>query len=192
MSELPPLKVMVASTVYGFETELKQICSTLAAFGYHVLNSHIGTIRTDPRGSNLGDCLRSVEECDVFVGIINPHYGSGVIGELSITHSEMRHALDLNKPRWILVHERVEFLRQILKKNAFNQPFQKTSVLDNPAVVELYDEMLQSKIPVEDRTGYWVQPFSSLDDVLQYLDTNLKDVNIIREIIASLRNESKE
>lgn len=176
------LKLMVASTVHGFTTEIDQICCTLAGYGYHVLNSRLGTIRTNPGSDNRQDCLHAVDECDVFVGIIRPHYGSGVIGATSITHDEMMRALQSDKPRWILVHENVEFLRQILRNNSFQQPFQKTPVLDDPKVVQLYEDMMQTNVPVGQRKGYWVQPFYSLDDILRYLDTNLKDVKAVRKL----------
>jgi len=32
------LKIMVSSSVYGFENELDQICPILEAYGYEVLN----------------------------------------------------------------------------------------------------------------------------------------------------------
>lgn len=38
------LKIMVASTIYGFEDQLTQICATLKSYKYDVFNSHIKTI----------------------------------------------------------------------------------------------------------------------------------------------------
>jgi hypothetical protein len=183
---MPPydkLKIMVASTVYGFEDPVRQICSVLDQYGYAVLNSQYGTIRNNPTGNNLEDCLRAVEECDVFLGIIRPYYGSGVIGTTSIVHEEMKKVLQSDKPRWIMVDDRLEFLRQILRKNAFQLPFAKTPVLDDLRVIELYDDMMQTKVPVAQRHGYWVQPYHSLDDILRYIDTNLKDVEAVRKLL---------
>jgi hypothetical protein len=85
----PPLRVMVASSVYGFENELDQIVVMLRTYGYTVWNSHAGTMPTDPRMSNRDNCLDAVRKCDVFVGLIRQFYGSGILGETSITHDEM-------------------------------------------------------------------------------------------------------
>src|SRR5690349_10224336 len=107
-----PLRLMVASSVYGFETDLDQICGVLDTYGYSVMNSRRGTIPTHPGKTNKDNCLDAVRECDVFLGIIRPFYGSGVVGERSITHEEVRLAIELNKPRWFLVHGHVTFARQ--------------------------------------------------------------------------------
>jgi hypothetical protein len=70
---------MVGSTVYGFENDLTTIVALLKRLGYDVLNSHVGTIKVVPTLSNLENCLKAVEECDLFLGIIRPYYGSGNI-----------------------------------------------------------------------------------------------------------------
>ena len=75
---------MVGSTVYGFENELYQIVALLQTLGYEVLNSHVGTIKVNPKLSNLENCLNAVDECDLFLGIIRPYYGTGIIGEKNI------------------------------------------------------------------------------------------------------------
>ena len=35
----PSLRIMVASTVYGFQDQIEQICSVLQVYGYEVWNS---------------------------------------------------------------------------------------------------------------------------------------------------------
>ena len=71
------IKIMVGSTVYGFENELYQIVALLQTLGYEVLNSHVGTIKVNPKLSNLENCLNAVDVCDLFLGIIRPYYGTG-------------------------------------------------------------------------------------------------------------------
>jgi hypothetical protein len=61
-----PLKIMVASTVYGFEDQLSTICATLRNLKYEVINSHIGTVKINPHKSNLENCLQAVRNCDTF------------------------------------------------------------------------------------------------------------------------------
>src|SRR5260221_8667285 len=71
------LRVLVSSTVYGYEDFLESIYAILGNFGYEVLMSHNGTIPIEPEISAMSSCLKTVEECDVFLGIILPRYGSG-------------------------------------------------------------------------------------------------------------------
>ena len=54
------IKIMVASTVYDFQDQLTTICSELTTLGYKVLNSHIGSIKVNPKKSNLQNCLAAV------------------------------------------------------------------------------------------------------------------------------------
>ena len=92
------IEIMVASTVYGFEDQLSAICATISTLDYAVINSHIGTVRVNPNKTNLDNCLNAVRQCDVFVGIIRPFYGTGNIKERNITFEEMKLAIKLNKP----------------------------------------------------------------------------------------------
>lgn len=112
-----PIRVFVASTVYNFEYQLKQINELLDNYGYDVFMSHKGTVLLDSLQSNLKNCIDGVEECDVFVGFIRPDYGSGVLdkGDKSITHYEFETAFALNIPRFVLADYRVEFTRALFK-----------------------------------------------------------------------------
>lgn len=190
-----PLRVMVASTVYGFEDGVTQICAVLSGYGYEVWNSHLGTIPTHPAKSNLDVCLDAVRHCDVFLGVVRPFYGSGKVGERSITHEEMRLAVALRKPRWFLVHGHVTFARQLLRPLRYRRdgkkrakPFKlvKTSVMDDVRVLDMYDDVIQTGVPVSERKGHWAQEFYDLGAALTYVDTQLRDVARIREIVAEM------
>ena len=91
---------MVSSSVYGFEDQLIQICAILKGFGYNVLNSHYKTIKVDSKKSNMENCLKAVEECDMFLGIIRTQCGTGIVGDKNITFEEMKKAIELKKPYW--------------------------------------------------------------------------------------------
>ena len=191
MPESPKLKIFVASTVYGFQDQLDQICAVLTGFGYAVYNSHLGTVAVDPARSNRGDCLAAVASCDLFLGIIRPSYGSGVVGERSITHEECLEAMRLRKPRWFLVHHDVTIARTLLRPylhppegEALAAPFifKKTAVLDDIRIIDLYEDTLQTGVPVEERMGHWVQEFYRLPELLRFLDSQFKDTNRIRTI----------
>lgn len=138
-----PLRLMVASTIYGFQTEIEQVCAVLRAYGYYVVNSHLRTVPVHPGRSNEENCLAAVEACDLFFGIIRPFYSSG------ITHQEIRRAVALNKPRWFVVSAHVTFARQVFKQFRCNDDgslknpplaFKKTSVMDDLQVIDMYDD----------------------------------------------------
>ena len=210
MSTAAPLRtiqVMVASSVYGFETDLDQICGNLQTYGYAVLNSRLGTIPPHPNRSNLENCLDAVRQCDVFLGIVRPFYGTGTIGERSITHEEMRLAIELNKPRWFLVHGHVTFARQLLKQyRDFNHGkpwvpdwvmailgcarfcFEKTSVMDDLRVLDMYDDVIRAEQPVLERTGNWAQEFYTFAQAATYLQTVFSDVGHVRQIVQEMNN----
>ena len=108
---------MVSSVVFGYEDFLESIYAILENFGYEVRMSHKGTIEIDPNVSAMSSCEQAVDDCDVFLGIILPNYGTGREEGIpySITHREAIRAIERNKPRWFLVHEHVVIARQLLR-----------------------------------------------------------------------------
>jgi hypothetical protein len=184
---------MVASTVYNFEASLEQICGILSGFGYVVWNSRLGTMPLDPALSNMDNCLKAVRDCDLFLGIVRGQYGSGIVGPRSITHEEIRLAVQLVKPRWFLVEGNVTLARQLLKPYMFKRngtrtkfKLKKNSVIEDLRVIDMYNDAIQNDIPATDRRGHWAQTYSRQSDVLTFLDTQFKDVNRIRKICADM------
>ena len=76
MNKAKKLTVMVSSTVYGIEELLERIHSQLTLYGYEVWMSHSGTVQTFSSRTAFENCLEAIEKCDLFLGIITPHYGS--------------------------------------------------------------------------------------------------------------------
>jgi hypothetical protein len=63
----------------------------------------------------LDSGLTAVEKTDLFLCVIAPQYGSGVVPEqLGFTHQELLKAIKLDKPRWILAHHNVPFARSLI------------------------------------------------------------------------------
>lgn len=181
------LKIMVSSTVYGAESDLDVIYGILSGFGYEVLMSKMGTIPVPAGMSNEEACLAAVESCDLFLGIIFPRYGSG------ITHSEVKKAIDLDKPRWFIAHHYVTFARDILKqymyrgiRNNTKFTFRKTSVMDSHKVIYMYNDAIQNDVPFDARRSNWAQPFFKTSDIHPFLITNFKDVKKKRAELAVL------
>lgn len=189
------LRVLVSSVVYGFEDLLESVYALLETFGYEVLMSHKGTIPIVNELSAMDSCLEAVEECDLFLGIILPRYGTGKEspGGISVTHREADRAISLNKPRWFLVHEHVAIARHLLepyhdettKPNFTLLPgisFQKTPILDDLKILELYELAMRHDIrEVADRTGNWVQPFGPEDDARLFVTAQFRRYREVEE-----------
>lgn len=183
------LTIMVSSTVYGIEELLEQVYALLGGFGYEVWMSHKGTVPVNPDQTALESCLIGVDKCDLFLSIITPQYGSGVLeGQLAITHQELLKAIALKKPRWILAHDHVVFARSLFRKLGGKD--QKTrenvlgklgfgdektlrdmrrreaQVIDDFRVIDMYEAAIRHDIQVyQDRKGNWVQKYNQPDDV---------------------------
>ena len=182
------LRILVSSTVYGIEELLEQVYSLLNGFEYEVWCSHKGTMTVYPNKTAFESCLQAVEECDLFLSIITPHYGSGMVGGgISITHQELLKAISMEKPRWILAHDHISFARSLFMKLGYKNGKQRAaflrslgyktgrklanlakreqSVIDDFRVLDMYDAAIRYDLNVyQDRKGNWVQKFTSADD----------------------------
>ncbi len=181
---------MVSSTVYGFETELEQIYAILTGWGYQVLMSHKGALFIAPGAGNATACIEAVEDCDLFLGIIRPRYGSG------ITHDEFKHAILIDKPRWFIAHTHVVFAREVFKQYMFesdgtpkvNFSYKKTDVMDKIDVIHMYNNAIQHETPIAQRKGHWAQPFFHFSDLLLFLEYQFKEKNKILSRLKLLSN----
>ena len=190
--------ILVSSTVYGIEELLDRIY-TLLTPNYDVWMSHKGTIPVRSDRTTFKDCLTAVEKCDLFLGIITPHYGSGRDPDdpkgPSTTHQEITRAIELKKPRWILAHDHVVFARSLLNNLKFKGKtwrgqrcfkgrrnrhrllsLEKNPILDDLRVLDLYEEAIievdktsSKKTPLKDRKGNWVQKFRTTDDASTFV-----------------------
>lgn len=200
------IKVFVSSTVYDFENTLRNVFITLDSFGYDVYMSKEGTIPLNSRLSNLINCIEGVEQCDIFLGIVRPLIGSGVLekGGRSITAQEFDRAIELNKIRFVLADYRVEFAHKFLnltdtdlrtiplnrKKTQINSETgeSETILLPNNLIhsecVEIYRKAIQDYIrPASLRIGNWAQPYKDEEDILRFIEAQFKDVERIKELI---------
>ena len=194
------IKVFVSSTVYDFESQLDAVYSTLDGYGYDVMMSHKGTIPLDSKLSNLENCLKGVENCDVFLGFVRPLVGSGILkpGEKSITAHEFDIAFRVNMPRFILADYRVVFARQftnIMKIPIADIPYSVTktrgdgSIIErpnrvvHPECIELYNAAIQNNTLPASRKGNWVQEYKNIQDVMMHVEAQFKDVERIKQLI---------
>jgi hypothetical protein len=168
------LVIMVSSSVYGIEELLNRLYTLLTAYGYEVWMSHKGTMPVFSNRSAFENCLVAVEKCDLFLGLVTPNYGSGKEdrpGALSITHQELRKAVALKKPRWVLAHDHVVFARALLKNLGYADrkarqglSLKKTPMLDDLRVIDMYEDAILSDRPLRERQGNWVQQYQEPED----------------------------
>lgn len=187
---------MIASSVYGFEDQIKFICGLFEQLDhYHPVNSQYKTMPTDPSKSNLENCLEAVRNCDCLFGIIRPVYGTGVIGEKSITHEEMKLAIALKKPRWFIAHRDIRVARVLFKQYMYNNDntknatfsYNPTKLLDDIRIIDIYNDTIQNDVPPDQRVGHWTDEYFELDDIKKVIQTQFGDKNRILNIIKKMK-----
>ncbi|MHB9880729.1 DUF4062 domain-containing protein [Pacificimonas sp. ICDLI1SI03] len=174
------LKLMLSSTVYGMEDRIEQIYAMLQSYGYQVWNSHMGSLPVKPDLSAFEACLAAVDACDIFFGIIRPHYGSGkaAADDKSITHQELSRAIELGKPNFFLADRVVVNARRLLLDLGHKGPKGRVGLelrkgadlIDDLRVIDMYEEATQDTVPIKERTGNWVQSYGDRDDILRYVE----------------------
>lgn len=192
MAKKKKINIMVASTVYQNRDLLLQICGILNTYGYHVINSEYGTLHPPLGMNNTDACIAAVAECDIFFGIINPMYSTG------ITHLEFQRAIAIDKPRRFIAHSFVTFSRKLLaqymyvdaaktQRNTFD--IQSTSVMDSVKVIDMYNDAVQITLPYEERKYHWVQEFFRPDEALRHVETLFRDIKRVELELANLDNQ---
>ena len=194
MAKKNKIKIMVASTVYQNRDLLLQICGILNTYGYHVINSEYGTLHPPLGMNNTNACIAAVAECDIFFGIINPIYSTG------ITHLEFQRAITIDKPRRFIAHSFVTFSRKLLvqymyadaaktQRNDFE--IQSTSVMDSVKVIDMYNDAVQINLAYEERKYHWVQEFFRPDEALRHVETLFRDTKQVERELANLNNPAQ-
>ena len=190
MAEERKLIIFVSSSIYGNEYLLDKIYSTLNGYGYEVWASDPGTFPHNSNLSNTQNCLLAVQNCDLFLGLITPFYGSSGNDRNipSITHLELRKAIEINKLRWILAHEHVPFARSFLNNLGVSGPdkrrelsLKKTSLFEDLRIIDMYEESTFDPENLEHRK--WVHKFRKPDEALNYIDSQLSDYDKIKKLV---------
>lgn len=191
MAKKRKIEIMVASTVYQNRDLLLQICGILNTYGYHVINSEYGTLHPPLGMNNTDACIAAVAECDIFFGIINPMYSTG------ITHLEFQRAIAIDKPRRFIAHSFVTFSRKLLAQYMYvdaaktqrnNFEIQPTSVIDSVKVIDMYNDAVQINLAYEERKYHWVQEFFRPDEALRHVETLFRDIKRVERELANLNN----
>jgi len=167
--------VLVASTVYYYEELLDRVYTLLTTFGYEVWMSHKGTPPVSSNLSNIENCRVAAEKCDLFLGIITPQYGTLICEDgLSITHHEMKRAIELKKPRWILAHDHVFFAHTFLNglgfkgKEGRKKLHQSEKQILDLRAIDMFEDATISDLDYKVRKGNWVQKYNSVPDAMLF------------------------
>lgn len=190
------IEIVVASTVYGFEDQLNKICGLFEQMGYNPISSHYKTMPIDPSQSNLANCLLAVEKCDAFFGVLRPFYGSGIIGKTSITHEEMKKAIELKKPRWFVVHRDIRVARELFKQYRYRPDrslnpefvFKPTKLMDDIRVIDMYNDTILNDVDPAERIGHWTDEFFNLEDIEKVIQTQVGKRERIYDIILKMKS----
>lgn len=189
------IEIMIASSVFGFEDQVERICGLFEQMGYQPINSHYKTMPVDPSKSNLENCLASVENCDIFFGVLRPIYGTGIIGDTSITHQEMKKAIELKKPRWFVAHRDIRVARVLLKQYRYlpdgslnpNFNYFSNKLMDDIRVVDMYNDIILNDINPEERIGHWTDEYFNIKDIEKVIETQFSKIERVIDIIEKMK-----
>lgn len=136
---------MISSSVNGFEDQLLQIESVFTSLGYMVVMSMSGTMKVNPHLHNFDNCMKAVEGCDVFFGIIRPDCGTGRLDEECVTFQEFKYARELNKPCWYVIDNKIKTYKTLLKSLILRE-FPDTNDDDlNATITSYYDRQVRER-----------------------------------------------
>jgi len=196
------IKLMVSSSVYGMEDELRQIHGLLDGYGFKVWMSHMGSVPKNPGQSAFEACLAAAENCDFFFGIIRTKYGSGRADreEKSITHLEVQKAINLNKPRFFIADEKVVLARRILMDLGFEGPDGRAKlglkrgaqIIDDLKVLDMYEDAIQDAVDLDKRVDNWVQAYSNRDDIFRIVDEQFNRHDELKKILREQAEQTNE
>lgn len=143
-----PYSVMVSSSVNDYEDTLITLEGMLNGWGYDVMMSMRGTLKVNPHLHNFDNCLKAVEECDLFLGIIRPDCGTGRQDEGCITFEEFKQARKLNKPCWFVIDSRIKHYRNLMKAMELREHPATNDDDLNDFMARYYDRKVRAREPL--------------------------------------------
>lgn len=186
-------KVLVSSTVYGSEDLLDLIYALLTRLGYEVWMSHKGTVPVFSDRQAFDDCIAAVDACDIVFCFITKQYGTGREdpAAMSITHRELRRAIQTRKPRWILAHHDVVFARTLLNHLGYRTAeeraalkLKKHAIIDDLRVIDMYEEATRTDVvDVAARTGNWVQKYRSNEEATLFAQAQFHRIDEVESFL---------
>jgi hypothetical protein len=114
---------------------------------------------------------------------------------LSITHQEIKKAIEIKKPCWFIAHRDISVARQLLKQYMYladgtpnpDFKYKKTPILEDIRVIYLYNAAIKDDIAPKDRIGHWVDEYFRIVDLLAVINTQFADKNRVKEVIEQMK-----
>lgn len=138
-------KVMISSSVNGFEAMLHLYEKRLEYYGYDVILSMSGKIKVNPHLGNFENCLKAVEECDAFLGFIRTDCGTGREGDSCITFDEFKYARKLCKPCWFIIDNKVKYYKKLVRILELREKTLTDDEEFNSFTASFYDRKVRSR-----------------------------------------------
>ena len=192
-------RVFVSSTYDDLRIVRANLDRFIKEMGYEPVLYEKGHIPYGGADALEQDCYREIEKCDILVSIIGGRYGTqSRDSKHSITHRELKTAIELGKQVYIFVEKAVYYEYGTYLQNKEVKGFKPSSV--NDVRVFSFLEDIYS-IP----TGNPIEPFELPDDIVKFLReqwaglfqrlfqkmSRQKDVNILEKVNDGKNLENK-
>lgn len=156
-------RVFVSSTYYDLRIVRADLNRFIKEMGYEAVLYEKGHIPYGREDALEQYCYRETEKCDILVSIIGGRYGTqSKDSKHSITHRELKTAIELGKQVYIFIEKAVCYEYKTYLQNKEVKGFKQSSV--NDVRVFSFLEDIYS-IP----TGNPIELFELSDDIVRFL-----------------------
>ena len=167
------LKIWLSATSVSGE-DLGQIISVLNR-KYDIIQSQ-EVVAKAGNYFNLEAHLKILEQCDLFLGVIQPKLSKSTSGVENIYIEEIKKAEELKIPFWYLVHRDVTFTRNLLNdlvKTGDDILKSTNRYFFDVRTIEIYKEILNQSIGNSDANSHKPIEFFRLDGLIQDFEQSI-------------------
>ena len=186
-------RVFISSTYFDLRTVRADLERFTREMGYEPVLFERGNVPYGKDDALEDYCYREINSCDILIAIIGGKFGTqSKDGKHSITHKELKTAVDLGKQIYVFVEKSVHSEFRTYQANKEVRDFKPASV-DDVKVFELIEEIYG--LPV----GNPVEPFELSEEITKFLreqfaglfqrllqeSSRQKEINIIQDLGAT-------
>lgn len=173
------LNIFVSSTCYDLNQIRKDLNEAIIFLGHTPIMCENTDFSVNPHSTNTENCLKNVEEADVFVLIIGNRYGyQDVNTGKSITNYEFLKAVEKSLPIYTFTLKQMVYVFDVWKANP-NADF--SSIVDSSKIFNFIDD-------VRYKSGKWNFTFENAQDIIAILKDQLS--SLFKESLAYQRKSS--
>lgn len=161
------LNIFVSSTCYDLNQIRKDLNEAIISLGHTPIMCENTDFSVNPHSTNTENCLKNVEEADVFVLVIGNRYGyqDANTGK-SITNSEFLKAVEKSIPIYTFTLKQMVYVFDVWKANP-DANF--SSIVDSNKIFEFIDD-------VRYKSGRWNFTFENAQDIIATLKDQLSSL----------------